>query len=84
MNKKVFLLSYADGGLLGMYSTARKAVTAAATTIEAHGWTYSGPQAAICVKMLKSGELSCRLVALEAADPYDQSKTLVIDRWRVQ
>lgn len=82
--KQVFLLSYADGGLLGMYSNAPKAVNAATSTLQERGWTPSASQATICLKMLKGGERSCRLQALEAADQYDESKTLVIDRWRVQ
>lgn len=79
--KLVFMLSYGDGGDLGIYSTASKAVDAARKSFEERGLTASGSQLAMARTELKETHHSARLIALEAVDQYDESKVLKIQGW---
>jgi len=81
--KKVFILNYGDGGMLGIYSSVKKAVFAAQEAFTSRNLTMSGSQAAIAIKTLREAHGTARLLALEAADQYDAAKTLLIEKWSV-
>lgn len=81
--QKVFILNYGDGGMLGIYSSVKKAIDAAEASFTSRNLTMSGSQAAMARKTLRENHRTARLLALEAVDPYDEAKTLVIEGWSV-
>lgn len=80
----VFSADFADGGQIGLYSTAAKAVAGAQRAIDCQRLHWNANNVTACIKMLKDGHQTCCISALEACDEYDLSKIVVINKRRIQ
>lgn len=79
--RKVFLLDYADGGNIGIYSTLKKAIAAAEKSFADRNMTASQSQLIMALLTLKrSNEWTYRLLAIEAPDQYSEKHGLTIEK----